>query len=108
MIVAATAAERRGEQIARRLEGRLFGSTTRVQRASLYIAPDWDDEISAYVDVVLGDPEGETWPVDDVLGIRLAALELARDVGLDLMVYVRLSSESDHQQADDDPTILPS
>jgi hypothetical protein len=100
MPVAATDAEHRGEQIARRLEGRLFG-TTRVLRASARIAPDWDDEISLYIDVVLNDPEGVSWPVDDVMEIDRTALAIAEEIGLGMLVYVKVSPETDLPQGDD-------
>lgn len=106
MPVAATAADPRGEQIARRLEGRLFG-TTRVRRASARIAPDWDDEISLYVDVVLTDPDGDTWPLDDVMEIDRTALAIAEEIGLEMLVYVKHSPESDRPQTDDDNAPFP-
>jgi hypothetical protein len=106
MPVAATDADHRGEQIARRLEGRLFG-TTSVLRASARIAPDWDDEISLYIDVVLNDPDGDTWPRHDVRELRHTALDIAHGVGLDMLVYVKLSPETEVPQADDDLTLFP-
>jgi hypothetical protein len=100
MPVAATDAEHRGEQIARRLEGRLFG-TTRVLRASSYFAANWDDDISLFIDVVLNDPDSETWPVDDIVALDFAVLAIADEVGLDMPFYVNPSSESAPPDPDD-------
>jgi hypothetical protein len=102
--VAATSADPRGEQIARRLEGRLFG-TTRVLRASSYIAANWDDEISLFIDVLLNDPDGDTWPVDDIVALDFEVLAIADEVGLGMPFYVTPSAET-HPPEPDDLTLL--
>lgn len=98
--------ECRGEEVAERLEGESFGST-RVERARSTVDRDDEDELATYLDLVLNDPAGDTWPLEEILELRRTALRVAGEVGLDTPVYVRLSPETDVPQEDDEPRHFP-
>ncbi len=49
--------------------GRRFGSVE-VRKLSALLSDDADGEMALYVNVVLSNPDGPTWPVDDVQALR--------------------------------------
>lgn len=102
----ATTVECRGEKVAERLQGESFGGI-RVKTARSFVSRDDEDELATYLDLVLNDPAGDTWPLEEVLELRRTALRIAGEVGLDTPVYVRLSPETDAPQEDDEPRLFP-
>lgn len=103
-LVAATV-ECRGEQVAEELLGTLFGST-KVLRAESFLDRDEEDELATYLDLVLDDPKDETWPLEDVLKLRRAVIDIARRIDLETPIYVRLSPETNAPQEDDEPSLF--
>lgn len=87
--------------LADKLSGRRFG-TTLILRVEPHIDFDSDDQQTIFLTVVLSDPVGDTWPLDDVLGIRREVFSQARANRLGLPVHVRLVPKTDPPQEDDD------
>jgi hypothetical protein len=100
----ATTLECRGEKVAERLKGNVYGRT-RVVDAHSFVT-DEDDEEVTYLDLVLADPSGDAWPLEDVLQLRRAILEVATAFALDSPLYVRLSPQSNPPQQDDDQRLF--
>ena len=93
------------ESIADELRGERFG-TTSVEDVSYEEGTDSEDEPAVFLRLTLSDPDGETWPYQDVLMLRRRVLDLLTDAGLTTAVYVSLHPVTDQPQADD-PLRLP-
>lgn len=102
--VAATV-ECRGEQVAELVENRAYGAT-KVLRARSFLGMDEEDQQVTYLDLVLNDPPGATWPLDDLNVLRRSLVDFARQVELDTPLYVRIYPETDAPQEDDEPSLF--
>jgi hypothetical protein len=98
--MAATQVEDRGEAVVEHLVGRTFGST-RVVAAIASVGRDADDDPATWLDLVLTDPRGETWPLEDMVALRREMVEVAAEADIDTVLYVRVKPLSDDVQEDE-------
>lgn len=66
------------------------------------IAQDADDRRAFYFTVVLPDPQGLSWDVEDLNDLNRAVRDKALEVHLPYPWYVLPRGQSDEPQADDD------
>lgn len=82
--------------------GRRFGSVE-VRKLTALLSDDADGEIALYVNIVLSDPDGPTWPVDDVQAVRREVRSLLVEHPPQLPFYVTFRPEHEAPQADEGP-----
>jgi len=92
-------------EIATALGGEHFGAIA-VETVDIRIDLDSEDEWAVFLDITLSDPNGATWPYDDVLHLRRRVLDLAHEHPVDATVYVSLSPHTDSPQDDDEQHLL--
>lgn len=83
------------------LVGQVFGATG-VARASAYLDEDSVGEVGTFFELVLDDPEGETWPVEDLFDLRRQIREAALDAGLSGPFYFDLTADGPEDIAEDE------
>jgi hypothetical protein len=76
---------------------RTFGATSVID-AREYEGPVRDGRKVIYLDLVLSDPEGDTWPTEDVRAMRRLVTELARSLGITLSLAVSRQSQPRYRQ----------
>ncbi len=90
------------EQLLREsLDGARFGAIE-VRGLSANLGEDADGQTAVYVDLVLSDPEGETWALEDSLALKRKARELLRENRPGLLFYLALRPENEELQAEED------
>lgn len=81
-----------------RLVGRLIGRTY-VRSTSVHLGAGSEPDDSLVVEVVLSDPSGDTWPLDDVRAIyRVVSEVVVETAGGNQPVYIRVSPETETPQ----------
>lgn len=75
------------------LEGKADREGVRVVDANVAWDEDADAQPILRFVVSLADPEGETWPIDEILAFHRQVDEQARNLGLDVPRYVGLEAE---------------
>lgn len=89
------------EKLAGWLEGRRYGATV-VRGSGATVMRDEDGERSIYLSLVLSDPVGPEWPVEDVMALQREVVHQAGPAGITCSVYLSIQPETDAPQADDD------
>ena len=82
------------------VEGRHFGGVE-VRKLIALLGEDADNENAVYVNLVLSDPEGPTWSVDDVQALRREVRQLLVAHPPGVPFYVTLRPEHEGPQADE-------
>ena len=80
-----------------------FGSLRAVEVHSR-LEKDHADELALFLAVTLPDPAGDTWNLDDSLGLRRRVREWLADKGWDLGVYVALRPQTPPPDEDEAPS----
>lgn len=93
-------------EIADGLRGVTFGKTL-VENVELDVTEDANGDRALFVDVILKDPSGDTWPPEDILTIRRKVLEIARQIPpIEIAIYISMSPKTDAPQEGDKPTLF--
>jgi hypothetical protein len=83
------------------LGNRRFGSTG-VLDVKVSAMQDEDGGLALHLRIVLDDPRGETWPIEDVMALQRDVLGHARGLGITEAVYLSLEPETAPQADDED------
>ncbi len=86
--------------------GRSFGSVT-VVRVQSFLDEDNAGELATYLTLFLNDPPGETWPVDDIYGLKRTLRREAREEGLEGPLYFDLRPLTPDVLYEDDEVVAP-
>ena len=99
-VVTATTVDDRAWSLAGDLVDKAFG-TVEVAKAWVTTGLDADGDRATFLDLVLKNPVGDTWPVEDMLELRRAVASAASRADLESVLYVRVSPEADDVQEDE-------
>lgn len=97
-----TVADSELDTIAGQLRGTQFGLIT-IESASTSLYEDADGELGVLVSLVLSDPIGDSWPVDDVVQLRThvrRAIDGAPHLGGRIYFELRPSTDEDLEEDD--------
>ena len=91
------------DELARRFAGREYGSI-QILDATAEVITDVNDLMAVQLNLVLEDPTGETWPIDDMLDLRRAARTEVMTFPEPFMVHFEIQprTEPDQDEPDDE------
>lgn len=89
------------EALRESVEGRQFG-TIEVRKIIALLGEDADGQTAVYLELILSDPTGATWPIEDAQQLRRAIREQLVSEPPGLPFYVTLRPENEAPQADED------
>ncbi len=90
-------------EMARRFAGREYGSV-QILDATAEVITDVNDRLAVQLNLVLEDPTGDTWPLDDMLDLYRGARVEVLTFPEPFMVHfeIRPRTEPDQDEPDDD------
>lgn len=91
------------ERLRDEIIGRRYGSVV-ILDAEASVGEDSSAERAVFLRLTLSDPDGTSWPVDEVYDMRQSVRAEARDLGIVEMVYFNLWPEHPAPLAPDVPT----
>ena len=80
------------------------GPSLRVVAADWRLGENSEGDLAVYLDTMLTNPVGATWPSDDMLKLRRQVLAQLRALDFPLPVYIVLRPETEQPQ-DDAPAV---